>query len=131
MTKNNTSLTLNRQNSLKSKILIDNLFKKGQSLVAYPLRLVYLNMDIEQDVNYLVAFSVPKKKFKKAVERNLIKRLMRESFRHQQHKLKLSQPALMMWVYLDNKKPSYELVYDKMQQIIQEFNNQFDKTKML
>ena len=67
--------------SLKNDI--DNLFDKGQSFISYPLRIIYLS-DSEgktpaSDISVLV--SVPKRRIKYAVNRNRIKRLIRESFR--------------------------------------------------
>ena len=63
---------------------IDSLFASGQSFVSYPLRIVYLFVtqdDVSKsDISILI--SVPKKRIKKAVTRNRIKRLIRESYRH-------------------------------------------------
>ena len=62
--------------------VIENLFKNGQSFITYPYRVVFL--DVSHSVEELplrVMMSVSKKKFKKAVTRNRIKRLMREVYR--------------------------------------------------
>ena len=114
---------LPKKNILKRKQLIDALFSRGETIAIYPLRLVYLTMSYPEDSLFLVAFSVPKKKIKKAVHRNRIKRLMRESFRLQQHKLNLPQKTLMMWIYTGKDIPDYKTVCQKMELIINELND--------
>ena len=59
---------------------IEKLHTSGKSFLVYPLRIVYLVVENE-DVPVRVIVSVSKKKFKRAVKRNKIKRLMRETYR--------------------------------------------------
>ena len=62
---------------------IDHLFENGQSFISFPLRIVYLPVtgDNHPEPGISVLVSVPKKRIKHAVDRNRIKRLIRESFR--------------------------------------------------
>ncbi|NJK85208.1 MAG: hypothetical protein HC906_03830 [Bacteroidales bacterium] len=71
--------TFKKFERLTSKILIDRLFSEGKIFVVYPLKIFYLNGDFSFDAPAQVLISVPKKNFKKAVSRNLIKRRLRES----------------------------------------------------
>jgi ribonuclease P protein component len=60
---------------------ITRLFTQGDAFIAYPLRVVYL-ISTKSDVEVVSAMvSVPKKRFKRAVKRNLLKRRMREAYR--------------------------------------------------
>jgi len=72
--------TLSHTERLKSKRQIDRLFHTGQSFFVYPFKVLYLfeNGDEKQTK---VLITVSKKKFRKAVERNRIKRRVREAFR--------------------------------------------------
>jgi len=81
----NTSFkyTLNKKERIKGTKRIDELFSFGESFISYPLRIVFLKKGLIDAVVPSVAMmvSVPKKKIKRAVKRNRIKRLVRESFR--------------------------------------------------
>src|SRR5690606_26122576 len=63
---------------LKGKILIDRLFSEGKSIKYFPLKLVYTPITIAPITTNKTGVSVPKRNFKKAVDRNHLKRLMRE-----------------------------------------------------
>ena len=70
-----------KNEKLKSKKTIDSLFTEGKSVGKYPLRLVFIPDNFEDDVPLKMGVSVSKKYFKKAVHRNRIKRLLRECYR--------------------------------------------------
>lgn len=74
--------TLNKFEKLKSQKIIEAVFAKGKSVYKYPIKLYYLPLH-EKRTSYPAhaAFTAPKKKFKRAVDRNLIKRRMREAYR--------------------------------------------------
>ena len=60
---------------------IERLFKEGNSFISYPLRVIYLEQKPFSGATVSVLISVPKKKFKHAVKRNRMKRLIREAYR--------------------------------------------------
>lgn len=80
--------TFKRAERLKSRKVIEQLFKQGQSFAQYPLRVVWTVME-ERHSEFPAQFAltVPKKKFKKAVHRNRIRRLLREAYRLNKHRL--------------------------------------------
>ena len=75
--------TLGKEERLKSKKLIEKLYAEGNSVKAFPLRMMYLKTQHTSDYPAQVGVSVPKRNFKLAVDRNRIKRLMRETYRLQ------------------------------------------------
>ena len=67
--------TLQKEERLNSKIIIEKLFSGGsKSLPAFPLRIVYMPVEEESLPTISLLISVPKKKFKRAVKRNRVKR---------------------------------------------------------
>ena len=73
--------TYPKSEKLKSKTTIDLMFREGKSVSKYPLRLVYAKSTFGENPEFKMGVSVSKKYFKKAVHRNRIKRLLRESYR--------------------------------------------------
>lgn len=104
---------LGKLEKLKSRKTIDQLFKEGKSVSASGFTLVYLIKPLSQSYFPAMAgFSVPKKIFKHAVDRNRIKRLMREAYRrnkfslYEQLVLRKEQMAIM-FVYKGKTLPDY------------------------
>lgn len=75
--------TFGKAEKLCSESAINELFLKGSSFIAYPLRVVFSSKPLldAETPNISVLVSVSKKKFKRAVKRNKVKRLTREAYR--------------------------------------------------
>lgn len=73
--------TFKKEERLCSKKLLDKLFNSGSSFLVYPFRITWLISELPVDVPAQVVISVSKRKFKKAADRNLLKRRMREIYR--------------------------------------------------
>jgi ribonuclease P protein component len=112
--------TLGKTERLKSTKAIDQLFDKGKSFSVFPFKVMYLTNGITESEFFLQAgFTVSSKKFKKAVDRNRIKRLMREAYRLQKNELQLltqskQLPLQIFFVYTGNELPMYNLIIEKM-----------------
>jgi len=101
--------SLGQKERLKSAKSIEHLFSEGKVISAYPLRLVFVS-NPNSTVPMQCAFSVSKRHFKKAVDRNRIKRLLRESYRKIKPTLNqnLSQPYMGMILFNGKEIPSQE-----------------------
>lgn len=79
--------TFKKEERLCSKKSLDLLFKSGSSFLLYPFRVSYLFIDETHQYPVQVVINVSKKRFKRAVDRNLIKRRTREAYRLQKESL--------------------------------------------
>lgn len=100
-------LTFSKGERLCNYHRIQQLFQEGNSLKKYPIKLLYLAVD-SQEINNQVLISVPKRKVRRAVHRNRIKRLIRESYRKQ--KSLLSSSYSLAFVYMGTEEISYTQV---------------------
>ncbi len=101
-------LTYNKTEKLKRQKTIDQLFSEGKSVSAYPLQLVY----VIEDQKRKVGVSVSKRKFKKAVQRIRIKRLLREGYRLNKSFLidnNLEYYTFMI-IYIGKEMPDYKTI---------------------
>lgn len=113
----------NKTEKLKSKKLIAQLFEKGKTVSAYPLKLVYLETQFEDGILLKTGVSVSKRNFKKAVDRNRIKRLMREAYRlNKTHYFSnTSKNYAFMILYIDKEMPNLKFVDSKMKLLFKKF----------
>lgn len=117
--------SFNKSEKLKSKILIDKLFKEGKSVSAFPLRLVYIGMDQNDSLLSRTGVSVSKRNFKRAVDRNRIKRLMREAYRlHKPEYLSnILTPHAFMILYIGKQMPTLQELEKKMVVLFEKVSN--------
>ena len=80
--------TFPKKEHLCGEIRIGKLFSEGEAFIAYPFRIVYSVSNGNTEETPKMLFSAPKKRFKRAVARNHIKRLMREAYRLNKLELK-------------------------------------------
>jgi ribonuclease P protein component len=108
---------------LKSKKSIDLLFKKGKSIRINPIRVVYLPKQEPSNIPANVGVAVPKKNIRLAVNRNLIKRRIREAYRLNNNEFKKhllnNQIGLdLMFVYNSQHILPYSEIEDKIKVIL-------------
>ena len=97
-----------------SEKTIDLLFLEGRSFTSSPVKLIYGSIDGAEV--HKVGFGVSKKHFRKAVDRNRLKRQMREAYRINKHLLKSNNELTfaLMFLYIDREKVSFEKIQDAM-----------------
>lgn len=110
---------------LKSKKTIEKLYAGGTSVTAYPLRAVFIQQNREeQDVTASVLISVAKKRFRHAVDRNLVKRRIREAYRTSKHPLteileNNDKRIAVAILYIDTRHNSTAFIKRKMEKLLE------------
>ncbi|HEV3222951.1 MAG TPA: ribonuclease P protein component [Puia sp.] len=117
----NKPYSLGKSQRLKSRKQIDILFEKGKKITQFPFRLLYLAEPGKREVK--AGFTVSSKNFPRAVDRNRIKRLSRESYRIQKIELEnlilKNRTALsLFFIYTGREIISYEEISTGLKQVL-------------
>lgn len=120
-----------KKEKLVGKKNIEELFKHGSSFYLYPLLLKYREEPCDDLSCHRALFTVSKKHFKKAVDRNLIKRRMREAFRLNKQQLYQSDNSTyyqIAFVYLDKTILPYGKIEEKLKVLLTRLEKQQAKS---
>ena len=111
--------TLHKVERLDKKKIIEVLFAGGsRSFSVFPLRVVYLPVEeLEADASILI--SVSKRRFKRAVKRNRVKRQIREAYRVNKHELlnilvERKCRLAIAFIYLSDQLVESSIIEDRM-----------------
>jgi ribonuclease P protein component len=122
---------------LKSAKVIGLLFKKSDSFAAYPVRIVWREMtEDSRDTTFPIqmALTVPKKTFKTAVARNVLRRRIREAYRLHKHLLYENLPSNgkqygIMLIYTGKEEMPYSVIEQSIKKIIRRFVETLNKVE--
>ena len=123
------TFSYNKFEKLKSRKQIELLFAQGKSISSFPVKVFYLPVEHTPEHPVQVGVGVSARNFKKAVDRNTIKRRMREAYRL--HKLPLhehlkneqiSVAVFILWI--DKQLPTTEVLQDLMPTVIEKLIKQ-------
>ena len=116
--------TFKKQEKLKKSKLITQLFTEGKSLTVFPIKLIYLQVEHNSPYKIQAGVSASKRNFKKAVDRNKIKRLLREVYRKNKYLIYQSENTkkhIFMFIYLGKKELDYKTLEEKIVELIHKF----------
>jgi ribonuclease P protein component len=125
--------TFTKEERLCNKKLIDELFHNGSSFLCYPFKVSWLTVEEPMQFPAQVLFSVSKKRFKRAVDRNLIKRRIREAYRlyKQQYLYSglqgMEKKIVFSVGFIAKEISSYELIDKKMLKLLNELSGAVGK----
>ena len=120
--------TFKKSERLCSRILMDRLFQGGShSVSAYPLRAVFLPVETSEQAGISVLISVPKKRFHDAVDRNRVKRQIREAYRKHKHSLaekmeSQNKSLLIAFIYTSSQIESTAYIEKRMTRLLEKIH---------
>jgi len=125
--------TFRKQDKLKSSLSIETLYRANQFMVLYPLKCYFLFSELKESQSAIrVAFTVPKKTFKNAVQRSVLKRRMREAYRLNFRKILETiinqnvQQLQLLIIYIGKEMVDYGTIEKNMQTLLQKICNKTD-----
>lgn len=119
-------LSLSKPERLRNVKQIDFLFKNSTIIKAYPLVFSYLLFEKPQQAQIQALFAAPKRNFKKAVDRNRIKRVMRDRLRLLKPNLLASlngQYIQFALIYTSRELPEYQAIDKSLKKIISKLHD--------
>jgi ribonuclease P protein component len=118
--------TFGKAERLCSKKLIKELFNRGSSFYIYPFKVIHLPCPGGGDTPTQILISVPKRNFKKAVDRNKIKRRIKEAYRlNKQHFPSIAdKPLTIAYIYTAKESLDYQSIQEKLKGTLQRLSNE-------
>ncbi|AFL84405.1 ribonuclease P protein component [Belliella baltica DSM 15883] len=124
--------TLSKNERLHSKKSIKELFDKGSSFFLYPFKVLSLNRSQDSIETNQVLFSVSKKKIRKAVDRNKIKRRIKEAYRLNKHLLSnTNSKKNLALIYVSSDISSFKKIEPSIQKILVRLDQLSNETKKI
>jgi len=104
-----------KSNKISSIRRISEIFRNGSVIYNYPLKVLYLPNDLNES---RVVISVPKRVFKRAVKRNYVKRVIRESLRLQRFDSFSDIGFDLCIIYTDKELPLFKFINKKIEDVL-------------
>ena len=128
--------TFKKEERLCNKRLLEQLFSSGSSFLCYPFRVSWLRASVTHPAVVQVVFAVAKKRYKRAVDRNLIKRRTREAYRLHKEEL-LYQPLqeqdlqiILSINYIGKEINDFTLIDKKMVKLLTQLSEQINASHL-
>lgn len=127
--------TFSKAERLCRKKLIDDVYANGMSIKSAAMVFVYMPVELDEPVPVQVLMTVSKRLYKRAHDRNRIKRLMREAYRR--HKSLIYEPLVaqqkqmaLMIIFTGRQMPNYAYVYGKLFESMKKLKGQLSKPEL-
>jgi ribonuclease P protein component len=112
-----------KEERLGKEKLIQELFDKGSSFYFFPFKVIFMHNPDQDYPFHQVLFSVSKRNFKRAVDRNLLKRRMREAFRQNKTALTASKKLLIAYIYSAKEILTFAQIQERLVKTFNRFDH--------
>lgn len=124
--------TFKKNERLYGQKIIEKLFLEGKSFTVFPFRVIWLKSTFESDFPARIMISVSKRKFKRAVDRNLIKRRIREAYRRNKKDIynffnRQQVQCAICLIYNSEKILDYTEIEEKIKLLLLRFQTEYEK----
>ncbi len=125
--------TFKKEERLSRKKIIEQLFSEGKSFIEHPFKVVWFDYKLATNFPVQVLISVSKRNFKRAVDRNRLKRLIREAYRKNKESFynylkQHDQTQVFALIYISAKTATYKEIERKIILIFERLQSEYEKT---
>jgi ribonuclease P protein component len=117
------TFSYNKKEKLKSRTLLNEVFASSKPVLVFPVKVFYKEIEGQLDNPVKLGVGVSGRNFKKSVDRNRVKRLLREAYRLNKEPLykfaeENQKNVAVFLLYIDKALPTFELLQKKMPQVL-------------
>lgn len=123
--------TFSKDEKLCSATAITELFSKGKQIFKHPVKLLWLQSESTEGPCFKVIISVSKRNFKRATDRNKIKRIIRECYRKNKHLAESASEGKKFHlglIYIGKEIPEYNTIEPIIIGLLQRLTVEHEKT---
>ncbi|MDY0101976.1 MAG: ribonuclease P protein component [Lentimicrobium sp.] len=123
--------TFGKDEKLCSQTAITDLFSKGKQIFKHPVKLIWMPVEDGSIISNKVIITVSKRNFKRAVDRNKIKRLLRECYRKNKHiteALLTDEKVMIGLIYIGKNISRYNILEPIIIELLHRLNSDYEKS---
>jgi ribonuclease P protein component len=119
--------SFSKEERLRGRKIIQELFDKGSSFYLHPFKIIYRKHPLQDEARSQILITVPSRNFGKSIDRNKIKRRVREGYRLNKEKLRPERKWLIAYIYVAKDILPSSLIHLKISESLVTLNDRHEK----